>query len=1696
MFYVAIKFVISSTHDIQIDDEMQRTDYFHNTSRGQINLKQDIQAHMCPRILYHSAMHEDDSFSSLLANECGFQLDKLSSRDSLVEQLRKSLDVRIAYQAPKMNLNRSNATTNKCIVLPGPGNASVGPIYQVGIVRTSDNAFEIHMTDSAGSSVIHIPYSQGSSYNEYRLPVSDLNLGVHLIEICLANAIGQRRPPGPRSKTLSPNDTIAYSRNNSIQINLLQDHPKINEIKWRLAPYPTVTGVFLIPIATGIVILIAFFCTNIASTVRVADANEHGLQRYLRLSGASSSSYWLSELLVSTVTNFMHSLFIGLVLGTAHTGYPYDPICDIPMTMRWLILFTYSLSATSLAILLGSLFDRSSHALLTLCLIASSCAMYPLLLILQWTPYGYKSFSVAYWLAFFNPAGVLQAVNIVLASVAMQSGGSFRWANLSDRIINGGYTDFSVGELWALLLAQILIAIIFLISIDEYRYTTTNLIEFVPQQLKSWSLSCCRWAIPPHHLSGTSRTKTIKSAVPNPNRVCCSLRNIQVRGETKIIPFTKDEHNPRRISRDLAQAMRPAESDETQTTKTSQFLVNRKPQPETPEHERQFEQSPVSLDDAIKQHLVWYKTTIKLENLSLNFHFNQVTFVLGQTDLKDLLFETLLGLHRPDAGSIVIDDVKYSPATMSEARRHIGYLSDRDIFYHELTIFENLQLFGSIREPEYKSFDSESLYVLSLLHLTNRRDNLPAALTHRSARKLALAVALVGYTKLLLLTEPTLNLRWRPRCQVYNLLRKYKSIRSIVVDTSDVDEAVAFGDRIVLLRNGSADLNDEPNRLGLRLGCGYRLVFEPTTGDGRSVNSQAIKALEKLTDDIFKQDKFDLNATKHSIHDDSYHLGSKQTSKSRLSPRSPLPGSKSPITSSGTQTEADEDDRLHRAVVIVKINQTAQSQRGLCTMLKMFASNNISGLRLAQLNYESLEDILVLRMSRAVYPNLPPDLLLSLQHRFQAGHKTRSSMPISVQQLSRLQSHNMTRSSVFNSSLVKIIKDRLAERSELILSLAALLVSLLIVAITLLSLRYSLKSNELVKMRSNGNSLVTNRTVKRDADDYLVLEHAMVERLYRYRVGFYVLEGDREGVNNESAINGNGYQNNSESLLRAWKQHSNLLGVIKLLGNNETDSQIVARLIDKGKDLPGSLIIYDPRSGDTIVIYEPHLPHVLLATIKTFINFLMSIGDQPHNLSSYESMFDDKRPRQQRDSTYSSSLSTTRNSVSKSESSTYLKTSRFNFDQSWHEMIQGFYARRLIYGIGFALAEGFSIGILLLAPIRHRCIVIPNGVQVGYWFKMAIVDLCFSFINIAGYLILFVTIEGLTSVSLISSMFLVFFLYKLASLPIPYLTSLIAETSLYGFLFILLLYFTIAWDFDIFLRSYIDWAIISNPYAYTISNWVLFGIPLTGLTESLVIITQVNLIAVRCQDVPAYAPSINTVSLDGVQKSTIVDDLLEKVAECLTNGKTFVNTDVLHSRNLGIVWPIYLIMLFALISWTFLLTAERFFGLIMRRFISRRSSMDPLKAFVRVPDNSSTSFAWDKERDRLVSDFVRCLNEINYTKSMAKNCLLLRIWLKPLDNLTNLDGRLANIIEPLMSLGCTKNNVQIELRTTLQIFIRLGDESRQCRVDKVDLIETFSRYAATHSDMIAKFAVVDWTRENLYKILLHGYYNNKTMLSS
>ena len=198
-----------------------------------------------------------------------------------------------------------------------------------------------------------------------------------------------------------------------------------------------------------------------------------------------------------------------------------------------------------------------------------------------------------------------------------------------------------------------------------------------------------------------------------------------------------------------------------------------------------------------------------LNGLNLQVNSAETLAVLGRSGIgKSVLLKLLIGIQKPDSGSIRIDDTDIAgldePA-LNEIRKKMGFLFQNAALYDSLTVGENvafpLQRHAKMPDAELTNKVRE---LLTSVGMENAIAKLPSELSGGMQKRVGLARALALDPKILLFDEPTAGLDPISAAEIGALivdLNKKHNITSIVV-THDVRGARTFADRVVLLNDG------------------------------------------------------------------------------------------------------------------------------------------------------------------------------------------------------------------------------------------------------------------------------------------------------------------------------------------------------------------------------------------------------------------------------------------------------------------------------------------------------------------------------------------------------------------------------------------------------------------------------------------------------------------------------------------------------------------------------------------------------------------------------------------------------------------------------------------------------------------------------------------------------------------------------
>lgn len=135
-------------------------------------------------------------------------------------------------------------------------------------------------------------------------------------------------------------------------------------------------------------------------------------------------------------------------------------------------------------------------------------------------------------------------------------------------------------------------------------------------------------------------------------------------------------------------------------------------------------------------------------------------------------------------------------------------------------------------------------------------------------------------------------------------------------------------------------------------------------------------------------------------------------------------------------------------------------------------------------------------------------------------------------------------------------------------------------------------------------------------------------------------------------------------------------------------------------------------------------------------------------------------------------------------------------------------------------------------------------------------------------------------------------LYKLAALPVAYLTSLVIGRRWLAFMFIIMVAIVLNWDFGIIINTFIDYTLINRGVDYQTAQWVVHVFPINAIMHTLTTIGHVEMINKLCKKVPAYIKLYGLYEIDPKrgalepERDSLMGQSLKKVEECLMNGKS------------------------------------------------------------------------------------------------------------------------------------------------------------------------------------------------------------------
>lgn len=207
-----------------------------------------------------------------------------------------------------------------------------------------------------------------------------------------------------------------------------------------------------------------------------------------------------------------------------------------------------------------------------------------------------------------------------------------------------------------------------------------------------------------------------------------------------------------------------------------------------------------------------YGEGMVLQGVDLEARRGKVTCLVGRNGAgKTTTLKTVMGLLPAARGSVVVDGVDVTTlAPYERAHAGIGYVPQGREIFPQLTVRENLQL-GLEANPEAREIDENIFETFPILReFLDRRGG---DLSGGQQQQLAIARALMGRPKVLVLDEPTEGIQPNVIQEIGEVLKRLSSTMAVFIVEQYLEFVLGIADECYVMEKGRIIMSGAPDAL-------------------------------------------------------------------------------------------------------------------------------------------------------------------------------------------------------------------------------------------------------------------------------------------------------------------------------------------------------------------------------------------------------------------------------------------------------------------------------------------------------------------------------------------------------------------------------------------------------------------------------------------------------------------------------------------------------------------------------------------------------------------------------------------------------------------------------------------------------------------------------------------------------------------
>ena len=202
-----------------------------------------------------------------------------------------------------------------------------------------------------------------------------------------------------------------------------------------------------------------------------------------------------------------------------------------------------------------------------------------------------------------------------------------------------------------------------------------------------------------------------------------------------------------------------------------------------------------------------------VDDISFDVRRGEIFGFLGANGAgKTTAMRILCGLSRASAGrgSVAGFDILRE---QEQIKRRIGYMSQRFSLYPDLTVRENIRLFGGIYGLKDREIARKTAEMLSMLGMEGEADKYAGELPLGWKQKLSFCIALVHEPDIIFLDEPTGGVDPETRRRFWELIYDTAAKGTTVFVTTHYMDEAEYCDRVSIMVDGRIAAMGTPDSL-------------------------------------------------------------------------------------------------------------------------------------------------------------------------------------------------------------------------------------------------------------------------------------------------------------------------------------------------------------------------------------------------------------------------------------------------------------------------------------------------------------------------------------------------------------------------------------------------------------------------------------------------------------------------------------------------------------------------------------------------------------------------------------------------------------------------------------------------------------------------------------------------------------------